>query len=64
MLKYFTIRKLQIRTIERYHYTPKRMATSEEKKKKPGKAISGEDTEQTGQNNIGILWTILCKSKK
>ena len=62
MLKYFTNRKLQIRTIERYHYTPKRMAKNEEKKKKkPHKAISGEDTEETGQNNKGILWTILCK---
>ena len=48
MLKYFTNRKLQIRTIERYHYTPKRMAKNEEKKKKPDKAISGEDTEETG----------------
>lgn len=56
MLKYFTNRKLQIRTIERYHYTPKRMAKNEEKKKKkPDKAISGEDTEETGQNNKGIL---------
>ena len=25
------------------------------KKKKPDKAISGEDTEETGQNNKGIL---------
>ena len=34
------------------------------RRKKPDKAISGKEIEQTGQNNKGILWTILCKSKK